>query len=239
MARPSNKTALGQILPGFWIGRMAAVRAIFELQQYDRDNDNHQQDEEWTIISVLSSRSIISAITDTLKEEQRKFGRHLVTHHEVWDLPDKAQSDFVSDRLEEILSIISNSIETPVAPITPNNRIKRPRRNVLIHCARGVSRSAAVCSAWLISRGGYTLEESLNLIRSARQVNPNLGFLAGLRAIEKCNGNVQKARERLTQSRNKPSGKDLPKEKVKEGNNETNDKVIQNTVVDGNWEVSC
>ena len=199
-----SKRALGQILPGFWIGRLAAVRGIFEFQDASSQNETaDHQEEEWTVISILSSNSIILTVTDTLEEEQRKFGRQLVTRHEVWDLPDKAHADFVSDRLAEILTIISNSLDPPATPTTPTSQTKRPRRNCLIHCARGVSRSAAVCAAWLISRGGYTLPESLDLIRSTRDVNPNLGFLAGLRAIEKCGGDIQKTQQRLARKRDK------------------------------------
>lgn len=199
MNRPS-KRPLGQILPGLFLGRMAAVRKIFELQG---DDNNQNDQEEWTVVSILSSASIISTVTDTLETEQRKFGRKLVVRHEIWDLPDKANADFVSDRLIEVLTVVSKSIEMPATPTPLVCQRKRPRRNCLIHCARGVSRSAAVCAAWLISCGGYTLSESFDLIRATREVNPNLGFLAGLRAIEKCGGDVKKAQQRLTRKKNK------------------------------------
>jgi Dual specificity phosphatase, catalytic domain len=199
---------MGQILPGFWIGRMAAVRTIFELQHGLAEDQ--QGEEEWTVISVLSSDSIIATVSDTLKTEQRKFGRPLVKRHVIWDLPDKSQANFVSVKLAEILQVISevllmrsvNDNNDDDDDIRDRTRTKRPRRNCLVHCARGISRSAAVCSAWLVSAKGYSVAESLRLIRTVRQdVNPNLGFLAGLKAIEKCNGDIYRAHERLNKSR--------------------------------------
>lgn len=186
-----SKKSLAQILPGFWIGRMAALRAIFDMQF----SQESEIDEEWTVITVMSSK-MLDVVGNTLEEEQRKFGRTLVVRHEKWDLADKCQADFLSKRLAEILQIISNSIDNPTPSPSLGGR-ERPRRNCLVHCARGVSRSAAVCAAWLISKQGYSLSESLDLIRSARDVNPNMGFLAGLRAVEQCNGDVRLAQERL------------------------------------------
>jgi len=201
MPRLSTKTALGQILPGFWIGRMAAVRAIFEMQQ-DESNEK-EEEEEWTVISVLSSDSLISTMTESLQDAQQEFGRQLVVRHEVWSLKDKSGSPFVSDRLEEILQIISASMDLKDDKKTDGIvSTHRPRRNCLVHCARGVSRSAAVCAAWLISCRDFSLVEALAQIRTARDVNPNLGFIAGLRAIEKCGGDIQKAQERLTRKHN-------------------------------------
>jgi protein-tyrosine phosphatase len=56
---------------------------------------------------------------------------------------------------------------------------------VLVHCFKGVSRSAAVVCAYLIVRKNLTLAEALDLVRAARRsVAPNQGFLRQLRAME-------------------------------------------------------
>ena len=100
-----------------------AIRTIFEMQQeqqeqqhQQRDNDNNSQhndnketEEEWTVISIVSSNTIIEAVTNALKEEQHKRGttREPVRRHVIWDLPEKSQAGFVSERLAEICDIIS------------------------------------------------------------------------------------------------------------------------------------
>jgi protein-tyrosine phosphatase len=188
----SSKKPMAEILPGFWIGRMTSIRAI-----YERQLEQQEAREEWTVITIMSGK-MIKVIQDTLKQEQEKFGHPVVHHHELWDLPDKIQADFVTNRLDEILTVISESIDDPSATLVAKGASqKHCRRNCLVHCARGVSRSAAVCAAWLISRQRYSLTESLDLLRSVREVNPNMGFLAGLRAIETCNGNILQAQQRL------------------------------------------
>ena len=180
---------------------MAAIRAIFE-RQLDK-KESREEEEEWTVITIMSGK-MIKVIQDTLKQEQEKFGHSVIHHHEVWDLPDKIRADFVTGRLEEILKVISEGIDDPPATIVAKGASQEHcRRNCLVHCARGVSRSAAVCAAWLISRQRYSLSESLDLLRSVREVNPNMGFLAGLRAIETCNGNILQAQQRLLAHKDK------------------------------------
>ena len=69
----------------------------------------------------------------------------------------------------------------------------------LVHCAQGISRSAAVIAAFLLYRKEcVTIQEALHTIRLVRScVQPNIGFLAGLRAIEQCDGNIVAAIDRM------------------------------------------
>jgi protein-tyrosine phosphatase len=56
---------------------------------------------------------------------------------------------------------------------------------ILIHCYQGISRSAAVCIAFLICDNLLSLEEGLNLVRSVRpQASPNSGFMTALKQLE-------------------------------------------------------
>jgi len=56
--------------------------------------------------------------------------------------------------------------------------------SVLVHCVRGVSRSAIMVIAYLISKG-YSLEDSLRWVKSGRrQAQPRSGFLKQLKAFE-------------------------------------------------------
>ncbi|TKS89697.1 Dual specificity phosphatase DUPD1 [Collichthys lucidus] len=48
---------------------------------------------------------------------------------------------------------------------------------VLVHCARGISRSATLALAFLMIKERLTLVEALDAVRSHRNILPNVGFL--------------------------------------------------------------
>jgi hypothetical protein len=78
---------------------------------------------------------------------------------------------------EKILPILRSSIEL----------IDRARHygSVLVHCNQGVSRSAAICCAYLIRYRGMSLQESLAYIKKRRAtIRPNDGFIAQLETFE-------------------------------------------------------
>jgi len=57
--------------------------------------------------------------------------------------------------------------------------------NVLVHCLAGVSRSASLCIAYIMTITGMPWHESMNALRGAReQVNPNYGFQRQLQNFE-------------------------------------------------------
>jgi protein-tyrosine phosphatase len=48
---------------------------------------------------------------------------------------------------------------------------------VLIHCVCGISRSATIVAAWVMSKHGYTVEETLQILKTRREcVDPNPAF---------------------------------------------------------------
>jgi protein-tyrosine phosphatase len=93
--------------------------------------------------------------------------------HLVWKLSDTPAAPFLSEDLINVIKAMNTTILVE----------KRP---CLVHCAQGSSRSAAVCAAWLMqSNKAATLCEAMDCIRRVRpKVNPNLGFVAALKAIE-------------------------------------------------------
>jgi protein-tyrosine phosphatase len=146
------------------------VGSLASLSHLDRSQD-------WTVISILSSERLINLA--------RYMISHVgVKHHVVWKLEDSPKADLLSEEhLSKVFSLLDSG-ET----------------SCLVHCARGVSRSVAVCAAWMLSRQRCaTVEQALQTIRRVRpEASPNLGFLACLRALEQCHGNIAKARERLS-----------------------------------------
>lgn len=55
---------------------------------------------------------------------------------------------------------------------------------MLVHCARGISRSAALVLAYLMLREGLTLVEAVETVRRHRNILPNAGFLKQLRQLD-------------------------------------------------------
>uniref|UniRef100_A0A671YNL6 Dual specificity protein phosphatase n=1 Tax=Sparus aurata TaxID=8175 RepID=A0A671YNL6_SPAAU len=53
----------------------------------------------------------------------------------------------------------------------------RQEGKVLVHCARGVSRSATLTLAFLMIKEGLTLVEAVEAVRRRRNILPNVGFL--------------------------------------------------------------
>uniref|UniRef100_F7FYZ5 Dual specificity phosphatase 28 n=1 Tax=Monodelphis domestica TaxID=13616 RepID=F7FYZ5_MONDO len=55
----------------------------------------------------------------------------------------------------------------------------------LVYCKNGRSRSAAVCTAYLIRHGGLSLQQAFQVVKNARPVaEPNPGFWAQLQKYE-------------------------------------------------------
>lgn len=68
----------------------------------------------------------------------------------------------------------------PEAAAFIHSRVSR-ERPVLVHCRAGVSRSASVVMAYLMTYQGYSLHDAFFLVRSRRScVSPNVGFMEKL-----------------------------------------------------------
>jgi protein-tyrosine phosphatase len=170
-----NHDTHAEILPGLWIGSLAAVHHV----------SSGDSDVQWTIISILDSEKLI-------RLSKALMARSSNIRHEIWNLPDKGTADFLSGRLSTILDMIDDSLPSR----------ETPKKGCLVHCAQGISRSAALCAAWYMTRKKTSLEQALAIIRQVRpQALPNLGFIACLRAIEQCDGDIQSARKRMDSKR--------------------------------------
>lgn len=201
-------------MPNLWLGSLAAVREVVNTERvggaggssnYNSNNDPQtnvfHRRRHWTVISILESPSLVN-LTKQLLKESIDAGR---CTHIVWKLPDTCQAPFLSKTLETILKQIDEGIRTD----DDDGASTTSTKTCLIHCAKGVSRSAATCAAWLMTRKHQdcsTVQEALTWIRNRghTQVSPNMGFLASLRALEQCQGDVSKAMVRMNRLERNP-----------------------------------
>lgn len=85
-------------------------------------------------------------------------------------LPDFAQSQIIS-HIPEGLRFISDS--------------QKSGRNVLVHCAAGVSRSASMVIAYIMVKYNYDYETAKKFVRERRRcIWPNEGFESQLRSMK-------------------------------------------------------
>lgn len=58
-------------------------------------------------------------------------------------------------------------------------------KTVVVNCYAGISRSSTIVIAYLMAKNRWSLEESINFVKSRRSiVNPNEGFIKQLKNIE-------------------------------------------------------
>eukprot|EP01012_Entosiphon_sulcatum_P010688 TRINITY_DN1630_c0_g1_i1.p1 TRINITY_DN1630_c0_g1~~TRINITY_DN1630_c0_g1_i1.p1 ORF type:complete len:200 (-),score=16.62 TRINITY_DN1630_c0_g1_i1:29-628(-) len=61
------------------------------------------------------------------------------------------------------------------------DRARQENKGVLVHCYRGISRSATIVIAYLIARLGMSFHDSFELVKRKRDIiSPNLGFVLAL-----------------------------------------------------------
>lgn len=79
--------------------------------------------------------------------------------------------------------------ETNLRPIIDRtngiiNAVSATNGRILVHCNAGVSRSASICIAYLISLHGMSFDNAIALVKSKREcIQPNRGFLQQLKQI--------------------------------------------------------
>ena len=184
-----------QIVPGLWIGSLNSLRTI---------NQDIPGTKQWVVITILSNEKLIAISKILIASSPALIG----CRHEVWKISDSCQEDFLSKRLDSLLNLIDESMPSTSFSASKTDASSAPNKACLVHCAQGVSRSAAVCAAWLISRRKLSLQDALAKIRSCRKrISPNLGFVASLRALEQSDGDVRKAMERLTRKEDEAKSK--------------------------------
>jgi len=158
-----------EVVQNIWIGN------LLSLQNLASDFDD-----KIIVISLISAERILF-LTKFFLSAEKNNNNARSEEHIVWKLPDRPAANFLDS---------SNLIQTLKA------MDQRERRPCLVHCAQGKSRSAALVAAWLISRQNMSFEEAIKVIRRVQpEANPNLGFVAALKVLERHKGNVEAAIE--------------------------------------------
>lgn len=126
----------------------------------------HQEYKLTHVLSILSSLDV-------------KFPEEVKVKHLMVNCKDRPT--------ENILHILPSCMDFLKTAVEENG-------SILVHCASGVSRSVAVCAAYLMIEQQYTFKDALKLIQSQRMLaNPNLGFKKQLELLESTKGDIQEA----------------------------------------------
>jgi protein-tyrosine phosphatase len=185
---------MDEIQPGLWIGNVGSITKLKQLY-VDDDTDTEPRYTHWTVITLLNNAQLVqfvrNAIASYRQTNDDSNNNTYIADHVEWKLSDTPHANFLSIDLLPILE----SIRKALIPTFSK------KKACLVHCAQGVSRSAAVIAAFLMyTQECVKMEDALHKIRLVRpSIQPNIGFIAGLRAIEQCHGNIEAAIDRMKQ----------------------------------------
>ncbi|XP_037081955.1 dual specificity protein phosphatase 12-like isoform X2 [Pollicipes pollicipes] len=129
--------------------------------------------------SFLSSQSGVTLSVLTVESEDLTEVLQEVNQHLFVQVDDVKDGDLLS-HFDDMLAFIEDGLRDGV---------------VYVHCRHGVSRSAAVCAAFLMRRYGLDPGQAVDRLRLSRPfVTPNAGFMQQLELYARlgCRGSLQK-----------------------------------------------
>lgn len=126
---------------------------------------------EKDILEQKNIKVVISALTEEEYEE------NMIGEQDFPDIEwhrlviDDTKNENIYQYFYKAHSIISQSIK--------NNK------NIIVHCAAGMSRSPTLVMAYLMIENKWTYEEANNYLKSKRpHISPNIGFIKQLKQLQ-------------------------------------------------------
>jgi len=123
------------------------------------------------ILDILQINTVISALSE------EEYAYHMLSKE---DLPNIDWHRLVvDDDEEERISIHFFDVHKIIRDAVSDGK------NVMVHCAAGISRSATLVIAYLMIENGWTMREAYNYVKNKRQIiEPNIGFMKQLQGLE-------------------------------------------------------
>jgi protein-tyrosine phosphatase len=163
----------GLVVPGLYVGSLSAALDIDNLRHHGINR-----------VLTFANHLKISLPSD-------------IDHLKV-DIIDQPQSDLLRE-LPVAFQFIDTGINKRSSSMEDRESKSEYMKSTLVHCASGVSRSVALCCAWLMCRRGLRFKDALDMIRRHRSVaNPNIGFKAQLSILEEADVNLDVESARST-----------------------------------------
>jgi protein-tyrosine phosphatase len=146
------------IKDGIFIGNAYSVIGNYATKESD-------------LLDVLNIKVVISALTEEEYEDYMIAREDFpdITWHRL--VIDDDEDEKISLHFFTVYEIISRALSE--------------NKNVIVHCAAGMSRSPSLVIAYLMIENRWCYEEAYNYVKNKRPiVEPNIGFVKQLKALE-------------------------------------------------------
>jgi protein-tyrosine phosphatase len=143
---------------GIFIGNVHSVIGNFATKDAD-------------ILDDMNIKVVISALTEEEYEDYMiaKEDFPEIDWHRL--VIDDDKDERISEHFFKVHTIISQALAD--------------NKNVIVHCAAGMSRSATLVLAYLMIENRWHYEEAYNFVKKRRPIiDPNIGFVKQLKALE-------------------------------------------------------
>lgn len=155
---------------------------------FQSNSPTSSSDSEGDRPSPITSKIYLGSQFDAMnKETLKNYGIKKVLTIQLEDLPQKYKpKDQNCHKFIKMRDCASaNIMEKFDEAIDFLKKCESSEGNTLVHCRMGISRSATICTAYLMKEKKLDFEEAFQRVREQRpQAGPNFGFLGQLKRFE-------------------------------------------------------